>query len=104
VAGNVREAAVQVGEVAPRVAAEQSGGTRVGAQEPQEYPDGGGFTGAVRAEEAVHLAGADGQIETVQQGRSDGLTVVLDLPQPRLGERRQIDLPGPVRCRHGLRQ
>ncbi len=57
VAGHVREAAVQFRGVAPRVAAEQPGGAGVGAQQPEQDPDGGGLPGAVGPEEAVHLPG-----------------------------------------------
>src|SRR5439155_18596076 len=44
------------------------------AEQAQEDPDRGGLPGAVRPEEAVYLAGADGQVETVQRvGPAEGL-------------------------------
>jgi hypothetical protein len=60
---------VQLGGVAPRVAAEQLGVPGVGAQQPEQDADGGGLAGAVGPEEAVHLAGGDGQVEAVQRAR-----------------------------------
>src|SRR5439155_19012211 len=67
VAWHVSESAMQFGGVAPRVTVEEAGGARVGTQQPQEYPDRGGLAGSVGPEEAVHFAGADGQIETVER-------------------------------------
>ena len=57
VAGHVREPAVQLGRVAPRVAAEQPDRAGVGAQQAEQHADRGGLAGPVRAEEAMHLAG-----------------------------------------------
>src|SRR6266536_3504821 len=74
VPGDVGEPAVQLGGVAPGIPVEEAGGARVGAQQPEEYADRGGLPGAVRTQEAVHLAGADGQVETVQRaGPAEGL-------------------------------
>ena len=58
VARDVGEPAVQLGGVPPRVAAEQPGAAAVGVQQPEQHPDRGRLAGAVRAEEAVHLAAA----------------------------------------------
>ena len=67
VAGHVRQPAVQRRSRPPRVAAEQPDGAGVGAQQPEQDPERRGLAGAVRAEEAVHLAGADVQVEPVQR-------------------------------------
>ena len=66
VAGHVGELAVQVGGVAPRVAAEHGRGAAVGAQQAEQDADGRRLPRAVRAEEAVHLALADGEVEAVE--------------------------------------
>jgi hypothetical protein len=74
VAGYVGESAVQGDGVVPRVVAEQPCGAGVGAQQAEEYADGGGLTGAVRAEEAVHLPGPDVEIEAVERAQpAEGL-------------------------------
>ena len=60
--------------VVPRVAAQEGDGAGVGADEPEEDADGGGLSRAVRAEEAVHLAGLHLEVEAVESdGRSEGL-------------------------------
>ena len=51
-------------------AAEQAGLAAVLAQQSEQDADGGGFARAVRAEEGVHLAGPDGQVQAVQCGGS----------------------------------
>ena len=56
--------------VAPRVAAEQADVAGVLAQQPEQHPDGRRLAGAVGAEEAVHLAPGDGEVEPVQGPRS----------------------------------
>jgi hypothetical protein len=58
---------VQLGGVPPGVAAEQAGLPGVGAQQAEQDADGRGLPGAVGAEEAVDLAGVDGQVETVER-------------------------------------
>ena len=67
VAGHVGEPAVQLGRLAPRVAAEEPHLAAVAAQQPEQHPDRRGLAGAVRAEEAVHLARADVQVEPVER-------------------------------------
>ena len=57
---------MQRDRVGPRVAAEQPDGPGVGAQQAEQDPDGGGLPGAVRAEEAGHLAGRHGEVQTVE--------------------------------------
>jgi hypothetical protein len=70
---------VQLGGVAPGVAAEQPDLSRVGPQEAEDDPDGGGLAGAVGAEEAVHLAGGDGEVEPVERPRPpEGLDQTRD--------------------------
>ena len=65
---------MQLGRVVPRVAAEQRDVAGVGAQQPEQDPDGRGLPGAVRAEESVHLTGRDLQVETVEGVRgTEGL-------------------------------
>ena len=58
---------MQLDGVAPRVAAEQADLAGVGAQEAEQDADGGRLAGAVGTEEAVHLAGRDGQVEPVER-------------------------------------
>jgi hypothetical protein len=55
--------------VAPRVETEHLGPARVGPQEAEQYPDGGGLAGAVGPQEPVHLAGCHGEIEAVERTR-----------------------------------
>ena len=69
VTGHVREAAVQVDGVAPRIAAQHGRRSGVGAQQPEQHPDRRGLAGAVRAEEAVHLARPHRQVEPVERAR-----------------------------------
>ncbi len=66
VAGDVGQSAVQCDGIAPRVAAEQPHRTRVGAQQAEQDPHRGGLARSVGAEEAVHLAGCDCQVQSVQ--------------------------------------
>ncbi|GAA4074556.1 hypothetical protein GCM10022248_49040 [Nonomuraea soli] len=40
----------------------------VGGDEAEQHVEGGGLAGAVGAEQADHLAGADGQVEAVDGG------------------------------------
>src|SRR3954471_1735117 len=80
VAGDVRDAPVQGGDVAPRVAAEQARGAAVGAIEAEQNPDRGRLAGAVRAEKSMDLALGHRQIEGVQRARgAEGLDEVVDL-------------------------
>ena len=67
VARHVGQAPVQRDRVLPRVAAEQLHVARVGAQQPEQHADGGRLARAVRAEEAVHLPRADGEVELVER-------------------------------------
>jgi len=66
IAGHVGHFTVQRDCIGPRIATEHPGLTRRGAQDPEQYTDGGGFSGTVRPEEAVDLAGVDGEIQPVQ--------------------------------------
>ena len=66
VAGHIGEVAVQGDGVAPRVAAEDSRVAGVGAQQAEQHPQRRRFAGAVRAEEAVHLARFDDEVEAVE--------------------------------------
>ena len=61
---------MQLGRVAPRVAAEEPDAAAVGAQQPEQHPDRGGLAGAVGAEEAVHLARRGLQVEPVEGRKS----------------------------------
>src|SRR3954451_15196148 len=80
VAGDVRDAPVQGGDVAPRVAAEQARGAAVGAIEAEQNPDRGRLAGAVRPEKSMDLALGHRQIEAVQRARgAEGLDEVADL-------------------------
>ena len=76
VAGHVGQPAVQLGGLAPRVAAEQPDLARVLAQQAEQHPDGRGLAGAVGAEEAVHLARA-----TVRSSPSRARTLPKRLDQ-----------------------
>ena len=58
-AGHIRKTPVQSDRVAPWVTAEQVDVTAVGAEQPQQDADGGRLAGAVRPQEAVHLARLD---------------------------------------------
>jgi len=66
VTGHVGQAPVQGSCVAPGVAAQQARTTRVRVQQPEQHPQGGGLAGPVGAEEAVHLARGNGEVEVVQ--------------------------------------
>ena len=77
VAGYVREPAVQLGGLRPGVAAEQRHRPAVGAQQPEQDADRGGLARPVRAEEPVHLALRDVQVEPVKR---HGLAVGLAQP------------------------
>ncbi len=79
VAGNVRDAAVQVDGIAPRIAIEQADGPAVGAQQPEQDADGDGLAGAVRAEEPVDLTGAHLEVEPVEgSGGTERLDELFD--------------------------
>ncbi len=67
IAGHVGEPAVQRHHVVPRVAAEQLHAAAVGLQQAQQHPDRRGLAGAVRAEEPVHLAALDVQVQAAQR-------------------------------------
>jgi hypothetical protein len=58
---------VQRHGVPPWVAAEQPGLAAIPAQQAEQDADRGGLTRAVRAEESMHLAGPDGQVEAVER-------------------------------------
>ena len=81
VAGDVGEAAVEGDGVVPRVAVEQGGVARVGPQQAEQNPDGGGLPGAVGPEEAVDLARGDLEVEVVE-----GEHVAERLGQPGDGD------------------
>ena len=66
IAGHVRDAPVQLDGVAPRVAAEDGRAAAARADEAEQHADGGGLPRAVRAEETVHLAGCDLEVESVE--------------------------------------
>ena len=68
-AGHVRQAAVQLDRVVPRITAEQLDVPRVGAQQPEEHANRRRLARAVRAEEPVDLAGLDRQIQPVERAR-----------------------------------
>ena len=55
--------------VAPRVAAEQLDPAAVRPQQAEQHPDRGRLAGTVGPEEAVHLAGGDAKIQTVERLR-----------------------------------
>ena len=61
--------------VAPGIGAEDGRLAGGGAGEPEQDADGGGLPRAVRAEEAVDLAGFDVEVEAVEGG---DLSVALD--------------------------
>jgi hypothetical protein len=89
VPGHIGQPAVQGDGVTPGVAAEQLGGAGVGPQQPQQDPDGGGLAGAVGAEEPVHLAGPDLQLQPVKgAGGAEG----LDQPRDRDGGCHLVDV------------
>ncbi len=66
IAGHIGHLAVQRDGVGPRVAAEQSHRSRVGARQAEQDADRRRLTRAVGPEEAVHLAIGDGQVEAVK--------------------------------------
>jgi hypothetical protein len=66
VAGDVRQAAVQRDRVVPGVGVQQAGDAAGGAEQAEQDADGGGLAGAVGAQEAVDLAGADLQVQPVE--------------------------------------
>jgi hypothetical protein len=70
VSRDIGEAAVQPGGVKPRVAAQQRGLPGVPTKQPEQHPDRRRLAGAVRAEEAVHLAGGDREVQPVQRDRA----------------------------------
>ncbi len=77
---HIGETAMQLGRLPPRVAPEQPDLTRVCAEQTEQHPDGGGLPGAVGAEEAVDLALADPEVQTVEcAGAAEGLDQVLDV-------------------------
>jgi hypothetical protein len=79
VARHVRQPAVQADRVAPRVGAEHLGVAGVAAEQPEQDPDGGGLSGAVGPEEAVHLPLLDPQIQPVEcPDRAERLDQVAD--------------------------
>src|SRR6185437_13294210 len=83
VAGHVCEAPVQGHRVTPGVRAEQAYLAGVRAQEAEQHADGGGLAGAVRAEEAVHLAPLHPQIQAVEGARApEVLAQPGDLDRP----------------------
>ncbi len=66
VARHVGETLVRLDGTVPRVQAEHAHGAGVGPQQTEQDPQGGGLAGPVGAEEAVHLSGTDGQVESVE--------------------------------------
>ena len=80
VAGHVGQPAVQRRRVAPRVAAEQPHRAGVRPQQAEQHPDRGRLAGAVGPQEAVHLAGADLEVQPVEgDGAAEGLAEPGDL-------------------------
>ena len=77
VARHVGEPPVQRHAVAPGVAAQEPRLAGVGAQQAEQDADRRRLAGAVGAEEAVHLAGLDGQVQPVERARG---TEGLDRP------------------------
>ena len=67
VPGHVGDEPMEIDGVDPRVAAKELHRAGVGAQQAQKYPNGGGLSRAVGAEEARHLAVGDRKIEPVER-------------------------------------
>ena len=61
---------MQVGRVAPRIAAQQARLAGVGADQAEEDPQGRRLAGAVGPEEAVDLAGSHLEVEPIERARS----------------------------------
>src|SRR5215207_9581581 len=70
VPGHVRQLTMQLGSVTPGIPAEQRDRARVGAQQTQQYANRGRLAGAVGAEEAMHLAARNAQVEAVEGRRA----------------------------------
>ena len=71
-----RRPAAGAGSTASRHGSPPSNGDRagVGAQQPEQHPQGRRLAGTVRAEEPVHLTGRDREVEPVQRARrAEGL-------------------------------
>jgi hypothetical protein len=66
IAGHVGDLPVQFDRIAPGVAAQQAHRACVGFHHTQQDADRGGLSGAVGAEEAVHLTLAHGQCQPVE--------------------------------------
>ena len=69
--GDVAEAALEALEVAADVLAVEEDASAGGFEQAGEHLDGGAFAGAVGAEIAQDLAGADGEADAIHGGRSD---------------------------------
>src|ERR1700694_2713980 len=73
-AGHVRQSAMQLDGVAPRVAPQQCDLPGVSSQQPEQNSNGRSLARAVRPEKPMALAGFDRQVETVESvRRSEGL-------------------------------
>jgi len=66
ITGHIGHAPMQRDGVVPRIAAEHLGGAAVCAQHAEQHADRRGLAGAVGTEEAMHLAGFDGEVESVE--------------------------------------
>ena len=74
VTGYVGEPPVQRDGVVPGIAAQQTDGPAVGAQQSQQHAHRRRLSGTVRAQEAVHLARRDLEVQSVQcTGAAEGL-------------------------------
>jgi hypothetical protein len=80
VSRDVRQAAMQVGRASPGILVEKAHLPGVLADQTQQDPQGGGLAGAVGAEEPVHLARPDREVEAVQRpGGAEGLDQTVDV-------------------------
>ena len=71
---------MQLDRVVPRVQPQDVDVPGIGAEQAENDPDRGGLAGAVRAEEAGHLTGLHGQVETVERLHlAEGLVQLLNL-------------------------
>jgi hypothetical protein len=76
---------VEPGGVAPRVATEQPERARVGAQQSEQRPERRGLACTVGAEEPVHLAGPDREVQPVEgPDPAEGLHCVVHLDREAL--------------------
>jgi hypothetical protein len=91
VARHVRQPAVQRRDVPPGIAAEHPDRAAVRPQQAEQHPQGRGLSGPVRAQEAMHLAGAHLQIEAVEgPGAPEGLDQARAV-DGQVGDGRAVD-------------